>query len=652
MGEAESIMMRLKHLFSPIKIGTMELTNRIVMPAMGTGFVAADSSPSDMAIGYYAARAKGGVGLIIVEMTIVHPSSAMPLIFAIDDDDLIPPWRELASTIHAHGAKVWCQLAHCGRQRNPGAAAGIPPIAASAIPCPVVKEMPKEMTREDIETIVEAFGEAARRAREAGLDGVELHGAHGYLICNFMSPYSNRRTDEYGGSLTGRLRFAMEIIDRIRAKCGNDFPVGIRLSCSEMVSGGLLPEEVEIICRILAEAGVDVLSISRANYQTFRYLIPPAAVPIAPLAGFSERVKKTVDVPVIVGHRIQDPIVAEHILEAGKADLIAMGRALIADPDLPKKAAAGYFEAIIPCIACNQGCLQRRAVFELPMSCLVNPTVGREKEMALVPAQTPKTVLIAGGGPGGLEAARVAALRGHQVTLCEKTDKVGGQFNLAATPPTKQEFIKAIQYLSTQVKKAGVKVELGKEVTPELVDELKPDVVIVATGGAPIIPADIPGTDKPIVVTAHDVLAGKVTVGDKVVIIGGGEVGCETADYVGERGAMQITVVEMLEDVALDILPWTKEFLMERLNGYRVNILTSAKVKEILDDGVVFTRNGKEESIRGVSSIILAMGAKSVSDLSEKIKGKVAEVHVIGDAKEPRKALEAIAEGAEIARKI
>jgi len=354
----------------------------------------------------------------------------------------------------------------------------------------------------------------------------------------------------------------------------------------------------------------------------------------------------------MVAHRIQDPMVAEHIIAQGMADLVCMGRALIADPDLSNKAAAGHFEDIIPCIACNQGCLGRLMIESLPVSCLLNPTVGREKEMALVPAQTPKTVLIAGGGPGGLEAARVAVLRGHQVTLCEKTDRLGGQFNLAATPPTKQEFIKAIQYLSTQVKKAGVKVELGKEVTPELVDELKPDVVIVATGGAPIIPADIPGTDKPIVVTAHDVLAGKVTVGDKVVIIGGGEVGCETADYVGERGAMQITVVEMLEDVALDMLPWTKEFLMERLNDYRVNILTSAKVKEILDDGVVFTRDGKEESIRGVNSIVVAMGAKSVNDLSEKLKGKVAEIHVIGDAKEPRKALEAIHEGAEIARKI
>jgi NADPH-dependent 2,4-dienoyl-CoA reductase/sulfur reductase-like enzyme len=288
----------------------------------------------------------------------------------------------------------------------------------------------------------------------------------------------------------------------------------------------------------------------------------------------------------------------------------------------------------------------------LAVHCTLNTTVGREKEMALVATQKPKKVLVAGGGPGGLEAARVAALRGHQVTLCEKADKLGGQFNLAAVPPTKQEFAKAIQYLSTQVRKAGVKVELGKEVTPKLVDKLKPDVVIVATGGAPVIPADIPGIDKPIVVTAHDVLWGKAVVGDRVVIVGGGEVGCETADYAGERGARQITVIEMLEDVALDMIPWSKEFLMERLKGYGVSILTSAKVKEILDDGVVFTRNGKEESIRGVSSVILAMGAKSVDDISKAVKGKAAEVHVIGDAKEPRKAFEAIHEGADIARKI
>jgi NADPH-dependent 2,4-dienoyl-CoA reductase/sulfur reductase-like enzyme len=450
----------------------------------------------------------------------------------------------------------------------------------------------------------------------------------------------------------GRLRFAFEIIDRVRAKCGADFPVGFRVSCDEMVNGGLVPDDVEIICRMLAEAGVDALSVSRGNYQSLPYNVPPHATPIAPLASFSQRVKRIVDIPVIVAQRIHDPIVAEHIIAQEKADLVGMGRALIADPELPNKAAAGHFEDVKPCIACNQGCMERRVGLRLPMSCMVNPTVGREKEMALVPVQRSKKVLVAGGGPAGLEAARVSALRGHQVMLCEKTDKLGGQFGLAVVPPTKQEFAKVIQYLSTQVKKAGGTIDLGREVTPELVDELKPDVVIVATGGAPFIPESIPGANKPNVVTANDILAGKVIVGNKVVIIGGGEVGCEIADYVGERGVRQIIVVEMLKGVALDMFFINKKFLMDRLNAYGVSVVTSAKVKEIIDDGVIFSKNGRDEYIRNVDNVILAMGVKPVNNLLAKIRHKVADVYVIGDAKEPRKAIDAIAEGAEIAGRI
>jgi 2,4-dienoyl-CoA reductase-like NADH-dependent reductase (Old Yellow Enzyme family) len=290
-------MTQLKHLFTPIAIGTMELRNRIVMPAMGSH--------------------QGNV----------HPSSRVPGVLAIDDDSLIPNWSELARAVHAHGSKVWPQLGHQGRQMV-AAARGVQPMAASPIPCPMVKRVPKEMTKEDIETIVESFGKAARRAKEAGCDGVELHGAHGYLICNFISPWSNKRTDEYGGSITDRLRFPLEILDRVRAKCGNDFPVGIRLSCSELLSGGLTPEEVEIMCPILAGAGFDAISITRGNYGSFRWIVPPAGTPPALLAPYTERVKKVVDIPVMVAHRIHDPFVAEHIIAQGQADLACMGRGM------------------------------------------------------------------------------------------------------------------------------------------------------------------------------------------------------------------------------------------------------------------------------------------------------------------------------------
>lgn len=641
----------LKHLFTPIKIGSMELKNRIVMPAMGSMHSNPDGTPSDGTISYLGARAKGGVGLIISEITIVHISSKDPRILALDDDSLIPRWRKLADAVHAHGAKLWCQLAHQGRQ-GPSALTGHTPMAASAIPCPMVKEMPREMTRDDIEMIVEAFGEAARRARDAGLDGVEVHGAHGYLVCNFMSPSSNKRTDEYGGSIRNRLRFAIEILERIKAKCGSDFPVGIRISCSEMITGGLTPEDAEIISPILADAGYDALDISRGGYAAFRWIMPPAGMPLGMLTPYTQRIKQLVKIPVMAVQRINDPIVADQIIAQGKADLAGMGRALIADPDLPNKAAAGRFDDIIPCIGCNQGCLGRLLMENLPIRCMINPITAHEQEMVLVPVSKPKKVLVVGGGISGLEVARIAALRGHQVTLCEKTGKLGGQFNLAAIPPTKQEYVKAVHYLSTQARKSAVKFELGKEVTPAVVNEIKPDVVVVATGATPIIPSRIPGADKPAVVTAHDVLASKKLVGDKVVIIGGGEVGCETADYIGERGATEITILEMLDGVALDMVPWSKEFLLDRLGEHRVKILTSAAVKEILDDGVVFTKDGKEESIRGVDNVVLAMGAKSLDELSAAIKDTIPEVYVIGDAQKPRRAVEAIFEGAELGRRI
>jgi len=645
-------MMKLKKLFTPAKIGPMELRNRIVLPGIASCLVTFEGEITDHSIDYYAARARGGAALIILENTKVHPSGNAPSIPALYDDRYIPRLRDLASAVHAEGAKIFVQLAHLGRQMS-SAITGSPLLAPSPIPSPMYREMPREMTKEDIEEIVEAFGTAAKRAQEAGCDGVEIHGAHGYLICSFMSPRSNKRTDEYGGSLSGRLKFPLDIIDRVRAKCGKDFPVCFRVSCDEMADGGLTPDEMVIVCHLMASGGVDALSITRGAGD-YRWMVPPFGHPIALNAEFAGRVKRVVDVPVIVAGRIHDPLVAENILEEGKADLIAMGRALIADPDLPKKAQAGQLEDIIPCIACNQGCLNGLFTL-LRLTCLLNPTVGLEKEMALIPAERRKKVLVAGGGPAGLEAARVAAQRGHEVTICEKTGKLGGQFNLAAVPPRKQEFAKAIQYLSIQAKKAGVKVELGKEVTPELVEQLEPDVVIVATGGAPIIPTDVPGADKPIVATPHDVLAGKVDIGHRVIILGGGALGCETAEYVGEQGAKEITITTRrgsIDEVAQDMVPWARAALMEKLSAYKVNIFTSATVKEILDDRVMLLREGKEESIRGATNVILARGVESIDDISAVIRDKVAEVYIIGDAKEPRKALEAIAEGAEVARQI
>jgi len=651
---------KLEHLFSSTKIGTMKVRNRIVMPPMGTGFGTGDGTVTERHRNYYEARAKGGVGLIIVE--IATPSGERkygPNTLGLFDDGLIPSWKELAKAVHAHGAKVAAQIMDPGPE-GASILSGRPPLAASPVASHTIREVPRELTIEEIEGVIDDFAEAARRGRDAGLDAIEIHAAHGYaLVGSFLSPFFNKRTDAYGGSLEGRLKLLLDIIKAIKAKTGRDFPVIVRMSGDDRIPGGRTPQETQFIAPILVEAGVDALEISGGVVpHVFWALVPPSGTPLALNAPFAEVVKKVVSVPVICVGRINSPQLAEFVLESDKADLVSMGRALMADPELPNKAKAGNFEDIAPCVADNVGCLGS-AMMGNPATCIVNPAMGKEKEMAIVPAAKPKQVLVAGGGPAGLEAARVAALRGHQVTLFEREHKLGGQVNLASVPPYMQEIGQLIKYLSRQVEKVGVKVEVGKEVAPELVDEMKPDVVIVATGASPLIPDDIPGINKDMVVTAWDILAGRTAPTAKdVVILGGGLVGCETADFLAETGdnlaagRTAVTIVEMLEDVALDMGIEARHLLMERLHAKGVKILTSAKVKEILDDGVLFIRDGQEESVRNVDSIILALGSRPVDHLSEKIKDKVAEVYVIGDAKEPRKVLEATAEGAEIGRKI
>jgi NAD(H)-dependent 7beta-hydroxy-3-oxo-delta4-cholenoic acid oxidoreductase len=650
-----------RHLFTPIQIGNMVVRNRIVMPPMHMGYGTMDGTISEKYVDYYEARAKGGAGLIITEATAVHPDRKYGLCpLCLFDDALIPSWKQLADTVHRHGAKLAAQLMDPGPEVMK-ILTGMDPVGPSPVAGrSLFRSMPRELTAGEIEAIVEDFGHAVHRAQKAGLDAVEIHAAHGYaLVGSFMSPFFNKRTDAYGGSLERRAKILLDIIQSARDEVGPDFPLIVRIAGDERRTGGRTLQESQFIARIVVDAGADAIEVSGGTIPTvFWAVVAPSGTPLALNADFANAIKQVVDVPVICVGRINTPRVAEFVLETGKADMVSMGRALHADPELPNKAAAGALDDIAPCIACNIGCIGT-VMTGRHATCIVNPAAGKEREMALVPTDKPKRVLVAGGGPAGLEAARVAALRGHKVALFEKKGKLGGQINLASVPPFMQEISQLVQYLSRQVEKAGVQVELGKEVTPELIDEFKPDVMIVATGAEPLIPESLRGIDRDNVVTAWEVLGGhEASLAGNVVIVGGGLVGCETADFLAQTtdnmdaAATHVTILEMQERLALDGNSEARHLLMDRLHEKRVDIMLKSRADEIIDGGVLFTKDGKEISVQGAEYVILATGAKSVDSLSEAVKDKVAEVYVIGDARNPATALQATADAAEVGRKI
>lgn len=641
--------MILKKLFSPAQIGSLSLTNRIILPAMCTVFAKEGGYVSDKLIDYHVARAKGGCGLNIVEIASVHPTSAVPKVLGIYDDKFLPGLEQLATAIKEAGGKACLQLWHAGRQVN-SLQTGIPIVAPSAIPCPLCQEMPKELTKEEILELIASYGDAALRAKKAGFDAIELHGAHGYLINQFLSPYSNKRTDEYGGSPGNRMRFAIEVLKDIRSKVGDEYPILFRMGSDEMVEGGLTLEDATGIAQALEKAGVNALHVSIGVYQTVFYTIPTIDMPLAFNVERAAAIKAVVSIPVITVGRINDPLLAEKILVQGKADFVAIGRGQIADPAFSNKARNDDFEAITKCIGCIQGCFD--VIFgsglTQPACCLLNPTVGFEKEFEGIKTEKPKKILIAGGGPGGLEAAIMLKNKGHEVILCEMDSKLGGQFFIAGIAPRKAEFTKASESLGQKAVMAGVDIRLQTMVTPELIDEMDPDFILVATGAEPIVP-NIKGVEGPNVFTAQDVLKGHKTTGEKVVVIGGGLVGLETAEFLAKQ-KKKVTVVEMLDDVAKDMGFIRKVVTTQHINAAGIQIITNAKCTEISDSEVLLEKDGRKESLPDIDSIVIAVGSKSNNKLEEFLKDSRYEYCVIGDAKRSRKAIDAIWEAAEIAK--
>jgi len=635
-------------LFQPVNVGKMELKNRLVVPPMGSGFSAPDGTVTDRLIEYHEARARGGFGLIIVEVTAIDPlGKGTPIELGIWDDKFMPGLRRLVDRIHAAGAKIAIQLHHAGRETFSFSLGGQQAVAPSPFPDPIIREVPRELTVEEIKSLVEAYAQGARRAKESGFDAVELHGAHGYLIAQFMSAYANKRTDEYGGDLEGFLRFPLDIVHRARELVGPDYPILFRISGDEAVPEGRTIDESVVVAKRLVEAGVDALHVSVGVYESSYLTSAPPAMEPGFNAAAAATIKQAVSVPVIVVGRIVTPAVAEDIISSGKADLVAIGRASLADPEFAVKAAEGRDEDIVKCLSCNEGCIDALMI-KPPITCTQNPALGREVEYASAGTANVKKVVVAGGGPAGLEAARTAALWGHRVTLYEKRDSLGGQALLAALPPTKEVWLEVVRCRVKDLQRLGVEIRLGSELTPEVVRELSPDVVIVATGSAPLLP-DIPGTERDNVVTAQDVLSG-AQVGATVVVIGGGLVGCETADYLAQQGK-DVTIVEMLRHTARDVSPAARYFLRRRLRERNVKMLTSTPVKAITAQGVVISSDGEERTLEPVDTVVLATGARSVNDL-EAVKELVPEVYVIGDAASPGKMLQAVQQAAEVARSL
>lgn len=628
-------------LFSPISINSLILKNRIVMPPMCTNYATIGGGVTDRIIAYYAERARGGVGLINVEFTYVAPAGkTFEHMLGIYDDRLIAGLTRLTDAVHSADGKVAIQISHAGRRAHADMIGSLP-VAPSPIPS-LSGETPRELTIAEIEEIIDSYIAAARRAKKAGFDAVMIHMAHGYLIQQFLSSLSNRRSDRYGGDFEGRTRFAIEILRGVRQEVGKDYPITCRFCGDEYVKGGIDQKGAIQFAKLLEANGMDAIEVSAGTPDSAHTAVAkPPSFPMGYLSDLSYGIKKEVSIPVGVAGRNHHPRVGETILEEGKADLVAVGRGLIADPEWPNKAFEGGTDDIRPCISCNDGCIDRM-FNQLDISCTVNPVVGKETFFPIKTAKQKKKVLILGGGPAGIEAARIAAMRGHKVHLFEKEKELGGQLRIASAPPGKEIIEEFRQFLVREIKRLGVKMT-HKKIDRNTIKKLSPDEIVVAVGGIPK-PLDVPGIESKKVSSAWDVLLQEKAVGKKAVIIGGGRVGLETADFLLAEGR-EITILEMLKQPGQDMSSNAKKVVVEKLIQNGVDILTESKVVAIKEDCVVFDRAGVVSQLRGLDSIILAVGTNPQEAGIRELEKTGASIRWVGDCLAPRKLLNAIHEG-------
>ncbi len=663
------------HLFSPIKINRLTIRNRIAYPSLGLLY-SYDTKLNDKYYNFYAEIAKGGAGIVTMGPVGVDyiGSGIVPLSLA--KDDAIDSFIKATDRIKAHGASPWIQLFHGGAYTHPFLINNETPLAPSAVYSKYSKTTPKEMTLEDIKTVQKAFCDAALRAKKAGFEGVEIIGSAGYLITQFLSSLTNHRTDEYGGSLENRARFPRQILEMLRDALGPEFPLGIRMAGNDFVLGGTTDSETPEIARVYEKASADVINVTGGWHES---KIPQLPMDL-PRAGFSYlamNIKKAVSIPVMASNRITTPDQAEQILRDGQADMVNLGRVLIADPFWPQKAKNGTPEEIRPCVACSQGCTDE--LFSgRPVSCIGNVRAGFEGERQIKPCARAKRIMVVGAGVAGLEAAVTAKIAGHDVEIYEKDDDIGGQLWIAGAPPHKQELLEYIRYYRAMLKKYEIPVHLNTRVDADLIQKIRPDHLLIAQGAKPLVPP-IEGIDSPGVISSWEVLKNNPFLGKNVAVIGGGAVGLETALFAAHKGTLspemlhflvtydalglerlkhymftgscRVTVFEMMEKAGQDVGKSTKWILMNNLKRYGVRILTHTKVISIKGGAVGFENKGKTETEQ-FDTVILALGSVPVKDMEQQIKDLGIPFSAIGDCVTPGKINNAILGGFLAAKEI
>lgn len=642
-------MSSLEHLLQPIRVKNLEIPNRVVLPPMGTVLTNNDGSVGDRLLAFLERRVKSGAGFVINEITSVHPKgSTFPGELAAFDDRFIPGLKQLADLVHRHGSKIAAQLHHVGRESSLLLDSG-EAMGPSAVPSYVYNRAPREMTLEDIAEVITSFGQAAARLREAGYDAVEIHGAHGYLLCQFLSANSNKRQDEYGGDLRQRARFVIEVLQSVRRAVGEDFPISLRLSVEEMIKGGYTVDEMVPIIPEFVKAGADIIHASFGTHGS------PGGMTSAPIEyepGFNislaRRVKEVVSVPVIGVGRFTDPFLANDCIARGDADMIAFGRQHLADPDFLINAINGKSNETLECLACNQGCIEREMLEGKRIRCAINPETGMELRYPTKPAEQSRTVWVIGGGPAGLTAAHESARLGHQVTLFEMDAETGGQVKLAASAPFKEAYERWIRRLTTKAQKVGVKFQLNTVVTPEMIDAGNPEIVILATGAEEAQPP-IEGIKLPHVHFARQVLNGKIPCRGRVLVIGGGLVGMEVADFCRQQGCADLILVEEMPESPVTKAASHGYMLHKRFRQAGYTMILGAKVLRITPDAVTISAGGNEQQLTGIDQVIVAAGTKARDELKSFLDERGIDYQVVGDALKGRRIIEAVEEGAKAA---